>query len=361
MRPILSCFQPEPSSPLRGEPKNLPDILAYCHKLLRKGRGVDALAVARRGLQRFPFSRDLQDVLRATWKREGAAQLCELRERVQRESNEESWEALLVHLIEHGDLDAAERESAALVSAHADDAWALFLRGATLAFRFSRERVAKDGGLALHLLEAAADLDPSMIEARILLAELLDSLGAPSAALFHLYQASDQAPESTRVAQMIEALSQKAPESESAGDLLRGCEERAFVGCTEELDDPDIRSQATRLCDTAIVTRLGVARGDAGFALSKTGEAQDSGGEKRGGFLDLAMGFSRSASLSAKRMGIGSFQEAELTWRGGGLLAFDADTTSLYVELEGRGRHDELATEARLSLASWAAKEEAQQ
>ena len=356
MRPILSRFHPEQSSSRRGERKNLPSRLSHCQRLLRKGKGADALAAAREGLRRYPHSRDLQDILRATWKRESSSETSHLRQAAHQSGDEPRWEEFLVHLIDHGDLDAAGREARSLLESAPEMAWAHFLHGAVFAYRFAREQVARDGAAALRSLETAVELDSTHTEASLLLAETLDGLGAPTRALFHLYQAQDHNPDAGDVRTLIEELSMKTPESDSEGDLLRRAEERVAASELVALEDEAIVSDAQRLASSDAVGRV-VALHDEG-ACVLDGESEETlRGQAAGEFMELANGFRRSASLSAKRMGIGSFQEAELRWQGGGLLALNGGNSALCIELDGSARNEDIASEARRTVATWSATE----
>ena len=71
----------------------------------------------------------------------------------------------------------------------------------------------------------------------------------------------------------------------------------------------------------------------------------------RDSFVDLAVGFRRTASLSAKRMGIGAFEEAELVWEGGRILAAAAGPTIMLLETDPVSRLATIAAEARNFIA----------
>jgi predicted regulator of Ras-like GTPase activity (Roadblock/LC7/MglB family) len=64
-------------------------------------------------------------------------------------------------------------------------------------------------------------------------------------------------------------------------------------------------------------------------------------------FLELAAGFRRTASLSAKRMGIGAFEEAELSWAQGKVVAAASGPTIILVETDPSARLGTIASAAR--------------
>jgi hypothetical protein len=87
-------------------------------------------------------------------------------------------------------------------------------------------------------------------------------------------------------------------------------------------------------------------------AVVKDGRRQPESTEETHRLLEMATGFRRTASLSAKRMGIGAFEEAEMTWDETTLMAFGSGRTVLMIETERRQRRACIAEEARNFLAA---------
>ncbi|MAG56313.1 MAG: hypothetical protein CMJ83_08490 [Planctomycetes bacterium] len=336
-----------------------------CRLLQRRGRVAAARDVARDGLLRFPASADLRDILHSTWQRSTKKRVNELQQKVDADPSIENYVALIEHLQEFDETDRATEVSRQLVQKHPDDAAAALVSGRILIARFHRDHVAQDGALGLRSMQRAAELDPQSFEAHFALAETNYYIGAVSKALQHLYQALDVQPEHTEANRLYRILTRLPLEKQQERELLREVEEN---------DEASFRFQsdaASESGDTASPTKiasgleqLSLLAGVRRTVLSHRGvEAVAQEGrqvpvdDETGCLLELARGFRRTASLSAKRMGIGAFEEAEMSFDTGTILAFGSGSTILMIETEGASRLATIAAEARHYLAGSAVRE----
>lgn len=156
---------------------------------------------------------------------------------------------------------------------------------------------------------------------------------------------------------MIEGLMLQDPETESVGELLRRYEEADAAGSIPGDEDghdftaEQLTGEARTLASIPGVRRLALSHPNSQCVV-RGERVLDAGGEESA-FHDLAVGFRRSASVSAKRLGIGQFQEAELEWDGGALLAFSGGRTVLTVEMTAEVRRDGIRDTARVMVGSW--------
>lgn len=333
-----------------------------CRVLVRLGRLTAALEAARHGLDRFPRSVELQEILHATWKRTGRRRLEDLEARLASDRSVAHHEALIDYYLEFNELDRASRASETLLSEHPSDPRSAIVHGRVHLARFHRDHVARDGAIGLKSLQRAVELDPAGPDANFTLAETYYYIGAVSKALFHVYRALDANPPHPGAKRLYEILSRLPLEKDEEGELLREVEERdeawfrtnapAPGGAPPELERTllDRLEQVSLMAGVrrAAVVHEGRSHTTEGAPRRHAAPARDEA------FAELAKGFRRAASLSAKRMGIGAFEEAELSWSEGAILAAAAGATIIVVETEATPRIPAIAAEVRDIIAGCA-------
>lgn len=331
--------------------------LDLCRALLRRGRGPEAMEVARQGLQRFPHFAELEDLLRTIWKRYGRVVLQEHLEACREEPGAQHCGPVVETLLSYNETGDAAQWADRLVSEFATDPQASILQGRVYMRRFLREHVARDGAQALRAFHRAADLSPGAYGPQLLLARAYAYIGAVKKALAHVYKALDIDPDSEEVQGLYEKLLNRPMEEVDAKELLRRIEEEeGTVSASGPEPDQAVTSGLEDLSAMAGVRRVALCH--AGHeVVAQEGFRRPSEGEEGHPFAALAAGFRRTASLSSKRMGIGAFREARLSWRGGSLLVFAAGRSVLLLEMRRSTREETVAQEARCFLALCTASE----
>lgn len=333
-----------------------------CRILQRQGRVKAARDVARDGLTRFPNSTELREILHQTWQRSSKKELEELQGRVAADGSVENYMALVEHLKHYGENSRAAEVCIAMVEAHPDDARAALVGGQVLLARFHRDHIAQDGKRGLKSLQRSAELDPSSFDAHFELAKTYYYIGAVSKALFWLYKALDLKSDHDEANRLYRILVRLPLEKAEESELLREIEENDEAHFRYEPDDSDESIVAGTLVQgleqlsmLAGVRRVVIAHRGLDAVAQEGRLLDETGDDETRCLLELAKGFRRTASLSAKRMGIGAFEEAQMAWDGGTMLALGVGRTILMLEVESGQRIQTISTEARHFLAGSAA------
>jgi tetratricopeptide (TPR) repeat protein len=341
---------------LDASPRSSIDL---CRILLRQGKVTAARDAAREGLNRFARSAELRDILRSTWKRSGRNKVELLRESVSKDPSLGNFVHLIEYLREFDETDLAAEVSLEMVNHHPESHDAHVLAGKVFVSRFHRDHVAHDGSTGLRCLQRAVELETTSFHAHLALAQAYYYIGAVSKGLFHLYQAMDIQPENEEANELYKVLVRLPLEKEEETELLREVEENDEA----RFGDSEATSALPRATGGGVMSTLEQLSMVAGVkrvvlshrgldAVVKDGRRQPESTEETHRLLEMATGFRRTASLSAKRMGIGAFEEAEMTWDDTTLMAFGSGRTVLMIETERRQRRACIAEEARNFLAA---------
>lgn len=328
-----------------------------CRLLLSLGMVVRAMDMAREGLERFPHSDDLRDVLRHTWRHTKAAEIEELRGRCQSSDDPRHCHDLIRCYLECEEYDEALAVAEEFSRRQPDlvDGW--LLQGEVLIRRFYKDHVASDATRGIIHLKRVIDLDENCFDAHYRLTQVYHYIGAISKALFHLYKALDIEPEHEGARNLYDILINLPLEREEEAILLREVEEDGLAA--RGGGGAEIRSEkrAAILID---LNRLSLLNGVVRVAFVSN-DVSIVAAEGKGNFVNdpdadplcaIARGFRRSAGISAKRMGIGAFQSAVLTAGRTTLNFHAAGSTVVLVEANDPGRSDVIRAECANFVAS---------
>ena len=333
-----------------------------CKMLQRQGRSKAAREAAREGLMRFPYSAELRQILHSSWRQSSQKTVSDLQARISESNSAESHIALVKHYLEFDEKDSAAEACQQMVAAHGDHQDAVALAGEVLLGRFHRDHVAEDGSLGLRCLLKLVELDPTNEKAHFNLAETYYYIGAVSKAISHVDKVLEINQENEDAQSLRDVLVRLPLERANEEELLRRVEETdeaSFsvpLAAGQDPREPGVRGQ---IC--AALEQLSMIAGVQGVALSHRGlDVVVTEGRRTiveadsdpAPLLSLATGFRRTASLSAKRMGIGAFEESELCWKDGWILALSAGRSIVLVEGTGSNRIPIVRAEARNFLAS---------
>ena len=345
-----------------GTPRS---AVRLCEWLQEHGRESAALQEARLWLARFPASLELQDLVRAAWSRNREAVLYTLARKLERKPTVPSFERMIHHLLDHAQLAKATRFAERMVEIFPAEARAHFLRGKVGLIKLQRDHLAADGHTALRSFERCLEVDAQHLKARLGLAETFDEIGATSKAAWQALLAMELDPSHPDARELYDHLKAK-PIRASLRD-----EERDLLVAVEENDQAGYESGRLRLGErlTGAVKRgvqelsksVGIRRAVASFrGINICGErglsVRHSEGDRQQGFVDLAVGFRRSASLVTKRLGLGAFHEAELLLSDRKLMAFSVGPDVLLLEANRRLSPKVVASDARNYVALWSSQ-----
>lgn len=314
-----------------------------CQRLLRHGRIDAALAAAREGLERFPHSERLKEVVRHAWRQLKGREIDALRRRCDVSGNVDDVLGLARLLRDCGDEDQA---LIALESLHCRDELpleALLMEGEILLGRFFRDRVAQDARQGAARLQRALEQSPGAFRPHLLLARLYCRIGAVSKGLFHVYRALDIDSEAAEARELYEELAALPLEVKDEATLLREIEESEEAGTCAPSAPVAPAQRAEIVAGIVRLSQLnGVARvsfADAGLTLvAANGDCRVLPEAEVDPLCAIATGFRKAASISAKRMGIGAFHVAELA-AGDRVLLFQAVGRGvILIEVSGAGR-----------------------
>jgi tetratricopeptide (TPR) repeat protein len=334
-----------------GSPRGYVDL---CHALVVQGSPVRALSAAQEGLRRFPRSLEIADQLRLIWGQSRSAELTALEKNAKETLRPDALRALAEHYLSVEELDLALETARRLVTHHPDHADGPALTGRVLAKRFVRDHVVADGTHALEALRKATSIDPKGFEAHWLLADLLFYVGCVRAAIGAVdvcLSIKPDDPDAARLRTLLqtEASKETAPESE----LVRAVEDRdgPWRGyCppeTRETDgekkpdkapkvEPQGRADLSRalhgIASLAGVRTLAFTRDQLNL-IARNGNVFEERRNPPEPMVRMATMFRGRISSSSKRLGIGAFQEAEITLNKASVLAFGGMNAALLVEV----------------------------
>jgi len=332
-----------------------------CKALLGFGDAVRAMDTAREGLERFPHSEDLRDVLRHTWRQTKADEIEALRKRCAQEGEVRHFQDLANIYLECEEYDEALAVAEELARRLPDSMDGWLLQGQVLLKRFYKDHVASDARRGIVHLKRVIELDEKCFTAHYLLTQIYHHIGAISKALFHLYRALDIEPEHEGATNLYGILIDLPLEREEESVLLRDVEEneQVFLKTGEEDEGAGLpaRSQTAVLADLNRLSLLnGVMR--AAFVsrdvtmVAERGECRMMEDGETDPLCEIARGFRRAASISSKRMGIGAFQSSVL-FAGTHMLQFHAvGQTVVLVESDDAARADIIKAECTNFVAS---------
>jgi hypothetical protein len=210
-------------------------------------------------------------------------------------------------------------------------------------------------------LVKAVELDPTCSAAHWDLCRTYYYIGAVSRAVFHLYKVLDSEPEHEEALELQKVLVRLPLEKAGEAELLRRVEEadeatfRVPNNQGQDSREPGVRGE---ICQA--LEQLSMLSGVRKVALSHRGleVVVEEGSrhicdtaESPLPILAFGAGFRRTASLSAKRMGIGAFEEAEMCWSNGWMLAHSVGRSILILQGVGNQRIPVIRAEARNFLA----------
>ena len=328
--------------------------------LERQGRHQEAMEAARAGLQVFPYSRSLQEVLRINWEREDCILAARLEARIRSRGRIEDHLALVEHYLGNLKPDAALDVAERLVRAFPRDSRAHLSLGNVRLNLFLRDHLARDGEEAIAAFQKSIDLDQDAFEPRLALADAWYQIGATSRALMQILVALKLDPEHEEAGRLYRTILSLPPEREDARELLWAAEESdaSWVQSRRMRLTPERREEIAEAL-AAFSSRRGVGRmvfcHEGVEICARQGALEPSDRARRDSLVGLARGFRRQASLALKRMGFGALEESFLIMREGVAMIFAAGSSILLVTSEERHLLDEIAEEARRSLEAWTA------
>jgi len=309
-----------------------------CRLLQRRGRIKAARDEARAGLGRFPRSRELRELLASTWRRSNGRELAGLQSRVSRDPSVANHLALVAYLSRFGEHRRAVDACRRMTADHPGAPEASLALGRALMACFHRDHVARDGSEGLRHLQAACELDPSDFSAHLELAQTYYCIGAVKTALDSVYAALEIEPDNVEANRLHRVLVRLPVEERMQGELLQEIEENDELRFSHEPrrqpDASSLRRALEQMSMLAGVRRVTLCRQD-GDLVAEAGRMRDRCGDRDLAFVESSRAFRRAASLAAKRMGIGAFEEAEMSWDGGALLAFGVGSHVVVISSDG--------------------------
>lgn len=335
--------------------------IELCALLQRQGRLLAAREAAREGLIRFPYSLELRQILHATWKRSSSQVVKSLEGRIVTDDSAGDHLQLVAHYLEFGELDSAAEACQRMVERHGQNLEVVLVAAEVLLGRFHRDHVAEDGSLGLRCLLKAVEIDPKCVRAHWDLCNTYYYIGAVSKAVFHLYKVLDESPDHSEARELQKILDRLPLERLEEAELLRRVEESDEAKFrVESQRGQDPREPGVRGAICSHLEQVSLMAGVEKTALSHRGlDVVSERGSRKifeanevpDPLLSFATTFRRTASLSAKRMGIGAFEESEMCWSGGWILALAVGRSVLLVKGTGSQRIPIVRAEARNFLA----------
>lgn len=296
--------------------------IELCQSLLRQGSVMRAMETAREGLERFPHSDDLRDVLRHTWRKAKGHRIDDLRKRCDDNGAQEDFVALATLYLECEEYDEALAVAEELLRRDEGSLEASALQADVLLRRFYKDHVASDARRAIVLFKLVLDANEENFGAHFELAHLYHYIGAISKALFHLYRALDIDPDHEEAAELHDVLVRLPLEDSEENSLLRKIEEseQAFPTASAEeaeqeattpLRRAELIRDLTRLSHLNGVTRAAFVSSDLTL-IARNGDCRTLAEGEEDALCELARGFRSAAAIGSKRMGIGAFQSSVL-------------------------------------------------
>lgn len=329
-----------------------------CRTLLAAGQLSKAKRMAQEGLERFPHSEDLREILRHTWRQVKSHDIEQLRERCSNSPEVDDFHELAEVYLECEEYDEALAVAEELERRFPDETAGTLLQGDVLLQRFYKDKVASDARRGIVLLERVIEQDGEEFAPHYLLAQVYHYIGATSKALFHIYKALDIDADHEEARELYEGLSELPLEDVEEGALLREIEENEASACERGPAKPTSSSALVRDLDQLSllngVTRVAFVSPEHDF-VAERGECRSGEGEA---LCTMARSFRKAASVSAKRMGIGGFQHAVLTSDERMLQFHAVGNTVVLIESNDPSREDVIRAECMNFVASCARTEE---
>ncbi|MCB9833448.1 MAG: hypothetical protein H6807_13345 [Planctomycetes bacterium] len=319
------------------------------------------METAREGLERFPHSEDLRDILRHTWRQTKTLRIEQLRRQCHECQDELPFAELVQIYLECEEYDEAIEVAEELSRRLPESLRGPLMQADVLLRRFYKDHVAADARRAVALLKRVTDDREGDFEANFLLARVYHYVGATSKALFHVYRALDVEPDHEESRALHRLLINMPLEDGDENLLFRAVEERDR-GNTQRAADPEaaaaeasrrleLKKNLGRLSQLVGVTRAAFVSDDWTF-VAENGECRLLEEDATDALCDIARGFRAAAALSTKRMGLGSFHSSQLM-AGDHTLQFHAvGRTVLLVESDKPARIDVIKQECVDFVAS---------
>lgn len=335
--------------------------VVLCRWLESSGRTAELFEALRRGLERFPFTSELEDLRQDAWQHHGQEQIHILEFKVDQQPDVPGYRELIRGYLAFGELKGAGLAAREMVRRFPTEAEASSLDGDVLLARFRADHLARDGKSALAAYRRATELDPGCFSARRGLAEAYSEIGATGKAIFQLLLAMDLRPNDPGLCALYETLRRLPFEHRKESDLLWEAEvhDGSAVHQLVEPDDPlylrEMVQGLSRMSQIEGVRRVALSHQSLRL-VAKDGRCLRIPKRERDPFLSLAMGFRQSASTLAKRIGMGRFQQADLRIGPGRVLAVAAGPTVMMLAIAGEPEIDVIVREARNHIAAWTAQ-----
>lgn len=346
----------------RGDtsPKSFGEL---CRLFVGIGDTQSALRTAQEGLARFPHSEDLRDFLRHTMRVTRAPEFDALRAQCESATDPKPFHELARLSIDSEEFDEAlaVAETMSQRFPSYDGAW--ILQAEILLMRFFRDHVAGDATRGIAQLKRVIEINEKSFEAHLLLTKIYHYIGAISKALFHLYKALDVRPDDKDARRIYESLIALPLERDEESSLLREIEEegiapnqRSSAANGESAEAAPERRSAllsgiNRLSHLNGVRRAALVSSEL-VVVAERGECRVVAPGETDPLCEMAKNFRKAASVSSKRMGIGSFQTATLS-AGDCFLRFHAvNTAVVMVEAERSVAVELIQTECANFVAS---------
>jgi hypothetical protein len=342
-----------------GSPRGYVDL---CHALVVQGNSAKALTVAQEGVRRFPRSLELADQLRLVWGQASRDELLDLEKKAKETHSAESLRALAEHYLNVEEFDLALETAHVLMTHHEKKADGPYLVGRALWKRFVRDHVAADGTKTLSMLRHAAALDPKSFDTLHLLAEVCFYIGAVGKGVEAAAAALAVDPDHPDVATLHGLLAQLPHETLSEADLIRAVEEtdgpwRGYRSpeTRHKSEEPTAKAQIARMLHQvslfAGVRKLAFAR-DGHHMLARDGSVFEERRTPPEPLMALTGTFRGRIAAGTKHLGIGAFQEAEITLENATVLAFGGMNAVLLVEIEPQARTATIVAGCRDAMGS---------
>lgn len=276
------------------------------------GNSQRAMAVAEEGLALFPGAEELLK-LRAFARRALLRQrIEELRTRLVRSPSASLYRELAGAYLEMGDMGAVQGTCDECIRRFPDDAGAHLVLAQARLTVFYRDLVSREGMAAVAGLERALDLEPELLRARQLLAELCYRVGATDEAVRHLRHLRDSGCADDEALSLLQRAAERPTLEGDLTTLLQRVEQNGMLANAPPTQRPQpqrpeegisrIRDALAQLTDRDGVRKAAYIKGTR--ALVK-GEIRDG----RDPFLKVVRVAARAAQRFARRMDIGNFSK----------------------------------------------------
>lgn len=348
----------------RAEVDPLPrSYVELCRAHLSHGDVSWALDAARTGLEQFPHSEDLRDLMRHAWRQTKSLEIDNLRRASQESSEVKPFGELIEIYLECEEYDEALEVAEELTRRRPDVSDGQSMMADILLRRFYKDHVASDAKRSIALLLRVLESQELDFQANFLLAQVYRYIGAISKSLFHLYRALDVDPEHKEARGLYDHLINLPLEKDGENELLRQVEENesSLVSNNGAVRRKDGAFSTERR--SALIQDLGrfsqlnsVTRAaflsEEFIIIAKDGDCRVLRDDEEDDLCEMARMFRSAAAISAKRMGIGAFQTSILSAGPKSLQFHAVGRTVLLVESDDPARSDVIKQECVDFVAS---------